>query len=111
MTSCCCISLGSDCGLVSPVLLALPTPAADTPAAILFIVIWSDSLILDCCSDGDDLLDTLLATPLVVTPLDIILVLVLMAKVLLEGSDELTDMACMLAVEDWWLSDILELIQ
>ena len=40
------------------------------------------------------------------TPLDIILVLVLMAKVLLEGSDELTDMACMLAVEDWWLSDI-----
>ena len=62
---------------------------------------------LDCCSDVDDILDTLLATPLVVTPLDI-LVLVVMAKVLLEGSEELTDMACMLVVEDWWLSDISE---
>ena len=63
---------------------------------------------LDCCTDVDDVLDTLLATPLVVTPLDIILVLVVMAKVLLEGSEELTDMACMLVVEDWWLSDISE---
>ena len=62
---------------------------------------------LDCCSDVDDVLDTLLATPLVVTPLDI-LVLVVMAKVLLEGSEELTDMACMLVVEDWWLYDISE---
>ena len=40
------------------------------------------------------------------TPLDIILVLVLMAKVLLERSDELTDMVCILAVEYWWLFDI-----
>ena len=63
---------------------------------------------LDCCSDIDDVLDTLLATPLVVTPLDIILVLVVMAKVLLEGSEELTNMACMFVVEDWWLYDISE---
>ena len=63
---------------------------------------------LDCCNDVDDVLDTLLATPLVVTPLDIILVLVVMPKVLLDGSEELTDMACMLVVEDWWLSDISE---
>ena len=38
--------------------------------------------------------------------LHIILVLVVMTKVLVEGSDELTDMACMLVVEDWWLSII-----
>ena len=63
---------------------------------------------LDCCSDIDDILDTLLATPLVVTPLDIILVLVVMAKVLLEGSEKLTDMACMLVVENWWLFGISE---
>ena len=56
----------------------------------------------------DKVLDTLLPTPLVVTPLDIILVLVVMTKVLLEGSEELTDMTCMLVVEDWWLSDISE---
>ena len=66
------------------------------------------SEILDRCSDIDEVLDTLLATPLVVTPLDIILVLVVMAKVLLEGSEELTDMVCMLVVEDWWSSDISE---
>ena len=73
----------------------------EPPATTLLIPIWSASLMLDCCSDIDDVLDTLLATPLVVTPLDIILVLVVMAKVLLEGSEELTDMACMLVVEDW----------
>ena len=62
---------------------------------------------LDCCSGVDEVLDTLLAIPFVVTPLDIILLLlVMMANVLLEGSEELTDTACMLAVEDWWLSDI-----
>ena len=32
-----------------------------------------------------------------------------MEKVLLEGSEELTDMACMLVVEDWWLSNISKL--
>ena len=74
---------------------------------VLLIPIWSDSLTLDCCSGIDEVLDTL-ATPLVVTPLDIF-VLVVMEKVLLEGSEELTDMACMLVVEDWWLSDISEL--
>ena len=61
---------------------------------------------LDCCSGVDEVLDTLLATPLVVIPLDIILLLVVIANVLLEGSEELTDTACMLVVEDWWLSDI-----
>ena len=49
---------------------------------------------LDCCSDIDDVL--------------VILVLVVMVKVLLEGSEELTDKACMLVAEDWWLSDISE---
>ena len=93
--------------MVSPVPPAPPTPAVEPPGIVLLIPIWSDSLTLDCCSGIDEVLDTL-ATPLVVTPLDIF-VLVVMEKVLLEGSEELTDMACMLVVEDWWLSDISEL--
>ena len=89
---------------MSPVAL----PMAELPTAVLFIC--SDSLILDCCTGVDVVLDTLLTTPLAVMPLGIILVvLAVMAKVLLEGSEELTEMACMLAVEDWWLSDISEL--
>ena len=93
-----------DCGLVSPVPLAPPTPTVEPPAIVLLVPIWSDSLTLDGCSSIDDVLDTL-AIPLVVTPLNVF-VLVVIEKALLEGSEELTDMACMLIVEDWWLSDI-----
>ena len=35
------------------------------------------------------------------------LLLVVMEKVLLEGSEELTDMAGILVVEDWWLSEFV----
>ena len=83
-----------------------PVLPAEPLATVPLMTIWSDSVMLDCCSGVDEVLDILLATPLVVTPLDIILLLVVMANVLLEGSERLTNTACMLVVEDWWLSDI-----
>ena len=69
-------------------------PVTALPATILLMAICSESLILDgCCSDVDEVLDTLLATPLVAGPVVIILVLVVMANVLLVGSEALPDIA------------------
>ena len=95
---------GSDCGFVSPVALPAPT---EPPAGVPLIPNWSASLTLDACTGVDVVLDMLLATPLVVAPLDIILVLlVVMDKELLEGNDEPTDMLAAVEEEDWKLSNI-----